>query len=115
MFLRAAFLLIVSLAVLLSYEPLYQSRYRGKPIPIALGLVLVLFALAFRVAAFAVGALSLSWFAPAFRTPSIGRLALLLGGVLGMWLGSIGLQMLQNLVLIRMGLPRRKLRWINGV
>jgi hypothetical protein len=112
MLLRATLMLLVSVAGVLSYELLYQKRYRNRSVPLALGLAVVLFAIAFGISTFGIGAIAAFGFAGEFHNSWSGKVILALGGLAGLWLGSLGLQLLQNLVLTRMGRPPRKLRWI---
>jgi hypothetical protein len=112
MLVRATLMLLVSVAAILSYELLYEKRYRNRPLPLALGLAVAAFVLVFRVATFGIGAIAASGFAAELQSSWSGKAVLALGGLACLWLGSVGLQLLQNVVLTRTGRPRRKVRWI---
>lgn len=100
-----------SAAPLLLHEYFYQRYYRDRPVPLAWGICLAVCLLAFRISSAFTGAVLAVLALPAADT-FLSRVRTGAGLLAGMWAGAILLQLAQNSVLRRLGLPARRVSFI---
>lgn len=103
---RALIFFFAAFLALLLYEYVYAKRYKGRQVPLTLGVFLTLCVLVFRVSSAYAGALAaISLFPRADASLAGIRTA---GGLFaGIWSAAILLQLAQNAVRVLMGEPSR--------
>jgi FtsH-binding integral membrane protein len=115
---RAAACFLISLCVLLCWEYLYLTRWKGRSPPLLLGGIPLGALLVYKVSSF-VGALalflSMDAVLPPIRSEGAVWLFLATTGLSGLWLGSILLQVAQNSLRKGLGLAARPIRWVRWI
>jgi hypothetical protein len=115
MLFRAAICFIASTIALLFREYLHGIRLKNQRPPFAQNGFVLAALFIYRFSCFvgmaAIGLL----FLPPSLDPLPGSLFVAACGLLGLWLGSIALQLEQNTLLRIQGRPTRRIRWARGV
>jgi energy-converting hydrogenase Eha subunit C len=107
---RALLALCASAALLLYYEYFYHKHYRNKPLPLSVGLWILLPLTVYRVSAVIAGAAgALLLYRP---SDSMGRAVAVFGGLAGLWASAIFLQVAQNGVRRAIGARTYPIQWI---
>lgn len=105
--LRGSLVFVGSALAILGYEYLYHKKYEGSQPPLLLVYSVLFAVLAFRISSFAIGA-SIA----ACVTGGVSRFVVTVGGLLGLWVSAIGIQLGQNGVRLLLGKPTTEVSFI---
>lgn len=114
MILRASLGLLLSFFGLFVYEYVYHKFYKGRQVPLVLGIVVGLCVLSLYVCSLFAGGLIVKSLSSGMASPNLLRVGMLVGAISVAWLTSILLQVGQNIVRSLMGQPTRPIEWIRN-